>query len=581
MTAVQIKPLSHLCVLLMIVSLLSCRSTNIEQTWSVDPRDGPDFHLDYTVKYAGDRLAVELAFAGDVDGETVLLLPSYWAGEEELWKGIRDLELVNHDARLSYDAEHPERVVVQHFPSQKLRLRYELEQSFDGPLMDHRFRPILADDYMHVVGHGMLIQPEWDGGREVDVRFRWRDFPDDWQITNSWGHEQRDQAIRIPFADLRHALYLAGDFRTTRVEIGGQPVWVAIIGNPPFQDARFTEVIERVVQTERDFWRDHDFPHFLVALLPGGENCCTFAGTGLTNSFTTIVSADRWHHDEMVFLLAHELFHTWNGQKIVQAPRQGRRMFWFSEGFTSYYTWILNLRAGLIDLPMYVQQYNEDIAGYWLSRVREAPATRIDSDFWNDFEVQRLPYWRGEILAHRWNQRIRSRSGGERSLDDFMRATMDAEVRVDMASIGQLAAPFLGENPFNELRKHMDEGALLRPGEGDLGPCVTLLEKPVGYFDLGFDLEAAEETGKLVGVRSGGSAWEAGLRNGQEVLAWDIKVSKPFPRENIMVLVRDGKGERKVTYFPVGETSPVPQYVVDEDRLRADPDSCLSWFQGR
>lgn len=559
----------------------ACGSSSTTPSWeSVGDvrRAANEFDLEYVVEFRGDHLHVDGALVGDDDGETVLLLPSDWAGERELYRELTNFVVATPDTRTLPDPQRPERVVVRHFPGARLRFRYELRPKPRRSVVTSRFRPILRDDFFHAVGHAMFVQPDWPAAKEIDVAFHWRKFPSSWTITNSWSHAEPDQAIRIPLADLRHALYLAGEYRMTRLEIEKHPVWVAVAGNWPFEDEQFVSAIEKIVAQERSFWDDHAFPHYLIALLPGGAQCCTFAGTGLTNAFTTVVSADRWRHEEMVFLLAHELFHTWNGGKIVPEPGQGRGLFWFSEGFTSYYTWVMNLRAGLIDLDQYVRQYNEDIASYWLSPVRDVPNERIDSEFWSDPDVQRLPYYRGAILAHRWDTEIRTRTKGKKSLDDFMRKLLAERRGVTPALLADKARPLLGRDPTADIDDHMIGGQALEPGPGDLGPCVKLRERPVGFFELGFDLGASDRGGRIAGVREGSAAWEAGLRDGQEVLAWDIRISKPFPRENVLVLVREGEQERQIRYFPMGPAQPVPQYELDREAWERDPTACLRWF---
>ena len=39
-------------------------------------------------------LTVEIQFAGEADGETVLHLPRQWAGSNELWRHLSDLQVV-------------------------------------------------------------------------------------------------------------------------------------------------------------------------------------------------------------------------------------------------------------------------------------------------------------------------------------------------------------------------------------------------------------------------------------------------------------------------------------------------------
>lgn len=560
----------------------SCRSAPRVADSFPERTAPPGPTLQYHLHWNGAGLDVRASLPGDADGKTRLLLPHSWAGADDLGAGITDLAIASPGVEVDWSAEAKGVVVVRHIPGARLRVHYRVRQIFRDDLVTNRFRPMFGPEFMHAIGYGVFIQPDRPPDEVVDVALHWHDFPRDWALANSWGVDQPVQTVQIELRDLRHSLYLGGDFRLTAREIRGKPVWVAIRGEWPFDESRFVEVVDRVVDEQRSFWNDHDFPHFLISLMPVGETCCVFAGAGLANSFTTYVAADSWRHEDLVFLLAHELFHTWNGGKISAAPGQGRGMFWFSEGFTSYYTRVLALRAGLLDLPQYVRGYNEDVASYMLSPVRNAPNERITAEFWSDPDIHQLPYFRGTLIAHRWNAEIRRRADGRRSLDDAMRELLrhaeQRDVRVNAAVVSDAVGPMIGRDVTSEIAHHIDAGATLEPGSDDLGPCVSLTWRDIGFFELGFDFAATKASGEVAGVVAGSAAHEAGLRDGQSVVGWDVRISKPFPTQRAAVTILHGRHERTIEWFPVGQQQAVPQYVVDEERLAHRPAECLRWF---
>jgi len=72
-----------------------------------------------------------------------------------------------------------------------------------------------------------------------------------------------------------------------------------------------------------------------------------------------------------------------------------------------------------------------------------------------------------------------------------------------------------------------------------------------------------ELQGDPVGVREGGPAHSAGLRDGQKIRGWSYRSGDPTFAVKLQVEV-DGQ-LRTVEYLPVGEEIPVPQFVlVDE-----------------
>jgi predicted metalloprotease with PDZ domain len=100
---------------------------------------------------------------------------------------------------------------------------------------------------------------------------------------------------------------------------------------------------------------------------------------------------------------------------------ESESLYWFSEGFTDYYTSLLLLRAGLITSDDYVADYNSVLKNYYTSPFRNHSNKQILIDRLSNYDAQRQPYQRGNLLAHNWNAQIRAVTGGKYSLDDVMR----------------------------------------------------------------------------------------------------------------------------------------------------------------
>jgi predicted metalloprotease with PDZ domain len=366
------------------------------------------------------RLHVDLYFQGSETGWDALVLPDSGAGQKELYKAVRGLRVVTPGARL-YEKS------VSHKPSEMVHLRYEIFQDWKGPIKDEiYYRPILDPAYFHFFGGGIFVHPDWKTDVARKITLSWKNIPKGWTIANSFGANQAVQDFQSSIDKFNQAVYVGGDFRVYGLEIKGRPLSIAMRGRWLFSDPDFTRLAGKIVRAGRDFWEDHEFPYFLITLLPTDEPCCDLGGTGLTNAFALFVSSGvDIGMGKLEYTLAHELFHAWNGIKI-RRQEPDELLYWFSEGFTVYYTSLLNLRAGLITLNEHVSKYNEVISRYYASPVRNEDNERIRKDFWNDSYVEKLPYQRGAILAHNWNAAIKRESGGHFSLDDVMRDLLRA-----------------------------------------------------------------------------------------------------------------------------------------------------------
>lgn len=540
--------------------------------------------LSYTLTYVkspeGPRFDVSLRFGGGEKGRTRIILPSEWAGQERFYDAIRLVRPRTPDVVIR-DSHLPQSKIVLHRPNQPLTIRYQLRQNWSGGLTDFGrcYWPVLQEDYFHFIGEGFFVHPDWDDERPRLIALRWNNLPEGWTLSHSFGTGQHAQIINKSLGQLRRAVYAGGDFRVKKTLVRGRPLYVSLRGRWNFSDRAFSDLAKKVVEVQRRFWKDYDFPYFLITLIPTSQPRCSYGGTGLTDSFATFISTDKPVNFSLKHLLAHELFHTWNGAKIP--PRQPEELlYWFSEGFTDYYTRLLLLRAGLITLKEYFNDYNKAILDYYTSPRREVGNRTILKRYWRDQEMRRLPYRRGDIIAHNWNARIRIASRGRYSLDDVMadlfQAACERGALVSAPLVCKLVGAYLKHGVREDIKQHIDSGALISPDKSALGPVAELRMTEICKFDLGFEsVESA--LGRFVGtVREGTVAFRAGLRKGQRIL--EARVFYGDPARMVQLRIRDSTGQRLVKFYPAGEKLKVPQYVLPERMAEKDLMACRSWF---
>ncbi|HEX8558866.1 MAG TPA: hypothetical protein VF668_12210 [Pyrinomonadaceae bacterium] len=540
--------------------------------------------LSYTFKYVrrpGDlRFDVSLRFRGGRTGRTRIILPSEWAGQRELFDAVRLMPprtrgVVIHDSR------SPHRKIVSHRPNQSVTIKYQVRQNWAGGVTDFGqcYRPVLQEDYFHFIGEGFFVHPDRDDERPRLIELNWEGLPDGWALSHSFGAGRRSRIINKSLSQLRRAVYVGGDFRVKKILVRGGRLYVALRGRWNFPDRDFFGLAGKVVEAQRSFWGDDDFPYFLITLIRTSQPLGSFGGTGLTDSFATFASTDEPVGLRLKHLLAHELFHAWNGGKIRPAQPE-ELLYWFTEGFTEYYTRLLLLRAGLITLEEYFDDYNKAILDYYTSPLREAGNGRILRDYWRDDELRRIPYRRGDILAHNWNARVRVASRGRHSLDDAMtdlfRAAREKGALLSPALVAELLGAYLKCGVRGDIKKHVESGGLIPPHRSALGPVAELKAATVSKFDLGFEF-AESGSRKCVGaVREGGPAFRAGLRSGQQILGAQIFYGDPT--KVVRLTVMDSRGRKDVQFYPAGEKLRVPQYALPARASEAEMAACRAWF---
>jgi predicted metalloprotease with PDZ domain len=320
-------------------------------------------------------------------------------------------------------------------------------------------------------------------------------------VASSFSVAQDDFETTRTYDEFRGAVLVAGEMRLVRRDIGPcspprpcspgpstatSPLWVAIVGKDwGFTDDAFADAAAAVTGAERAFFADYDWPFFLVSVIPVGGNfdpkvARGFSGVGLTQSFAMFVAPKARLMQEtsgrgIMFLMSHELFHSWNGRRYkLQDPQE--LGLWFSEGFTDFYARRLSYRAGLMSAQSYVEDLNKRIERYALSPFRDEPAERIVRDFWRDPAIGDLPYLRGNMVASLVDAQIRRSSGGARSLDDLMKELLSARPKeapmvtsdTFLAKIAAFTSPAFAER----IRQIVLFGAELTIDPKSFEPCL-------------------------------------------------------------------------------------------------------------
>lgn len=142
--------------------------------------------------------------------------------------------------------------------------------------------------------------------------------------------------------------------------IGKAPVELVFAGDGNYDKKRVTADVEKIVRAAADVFGgpEDGIPfsdyHFIYHLRPHNRG-------GLEHLNSTVIGHDPLgfvdpdRYQRFLSVTAHEFFHLWNVKRIrpaVLGPFAYDRevhtgMLWFSEGFTSYYAWLLLARAGL------------------------------------------------------------------------------------------------------------------------------------------------------------------------------------------------------------------------------------------
>jgi predicted metalloprotease with PDZ domain len=479
------------------------------------------------------QLTIELETPASRDSRTTLRVAEHWGGVSAGGQDLTDLtaeDSSGHALPVHRPADH--RWEVEHSPGTRLRIRYRirpnLHQQSDDPATYRR--PVLNSELFHAIGELFLITPDHLEETEArNVRLAYEGFEEaQWNWASSFAAESPSEVHQISLQQLRQSVFLAGKIQVLRREIFAEDLVIAI------QDDGF--------RFEPDSFADTQ--SFSLAMQRG-----------------TDLKPDSDSYQAVIRLLAHEMFHEWNGVQLGrEAPEE--LCYWFSEGFTDFYARRILLRGGWIDAGQYASWLNEVLVRYFTSPVAAAPNEQIREGFWQSPDLQKLPYQRGDLVALLVDHEMRKASGGERCLDHLMRDLVE-ESREGLRVSTPLLLSRIKAETSERFAAHLEDvivhGKTPHLPKDLFLPCLRLQEQQIQPFALGFETPTTQ--GQLAeGVQTASAAYRAGLRDGQRLLSFSIYYDNPD--QPVRLTVESASGPKTISYKPVGTPVTVPQFEV-------------------
>jgi predicted metalloprotease with PDZ domain len=422
--------------------------------------------------------------------------------------------------------------------SQSLRVRYwvyAFDRSIRGSYVDGEFAFINPSSVVMFVA-GQLHRP-----------YRLRlELPAGWtRVSTGLASEQDDPLsfLAADYDELVDCPLLAGNHAVTCFSVDSVDHEIAVAGRGPFDLDTLSCRLRPLIREAKSLFGE--FPYrrfaFLVWLSETG-------GGGLEHRNSCALMVERFSLDpkqgvgSFVSLATHELFHAWNGKAIRPAPlgpfdydrENYTTMLWFTEGFTTYYSGQLQLRAGVTTPESYLRSLANQISAYEASPGRAVQTLEQASfDAWIKYYRQdenfinsgRSYYSDGALFATVLDLEILHRTDGRFGLDEVMRAlyrdyakkgrwvTLDDFVRtcnrVARCDLSSLFRHVQSTEP-------MDLGQALEHA----GLVISVSEKEskrAGY--LGASIRGEGDRAFVGSVRRDSPAYRAGLYAGDELLA--------------------------------------------------------------
>ncbi len=536
-----------------------------------------NYKVSHLIKDGVPTLHINMLFKANPSSETILLLQDKAWGQENLFNTLKDLR--SEQASEIIKEKDSNRIIIKHKKGiEKIKFSYSIQQDTEGNLTTkNTYRPVVQEKYFHVFSHNVFMIPRDyvpNSTTPFDVSIEWEGFEKDFNLVNSFDTNNRKQKITDTNERYFHsAVFTGGDYRPYILDIKGNKAVLGIRGNwEIFQDSTMVNVLEKTLNVQREFWKDHSQKYFAVTMTPTYlEKGSSFQGSGLTNSFATSATNNKYLEPKgLVYLFNHELQHNWIGHLIKNDNEE--EQYWFSEGFTDYYT-IKNIAKNNIynlDESYFISEFNQMIKALYTSSVKEAPNKEINYDnFWTSRDYGKLPYRRGAIFAFYLDNKIKQGSNGDKSLDDFMlELKEDAQKnkqRITHSYFISKVNKYLKDDvkPFFDL--HIENGKLYDL-ESIFKEFNYQFNSTSEVFDLGFTF--SKDKRLIADIDEASNAYKAGLRKGDRVTGRSYYMG--FSDYEASIIIKKGKKEITYKFFPV-KTAAIPTLLNSEDNKKTLP----------
>ncbi|WP_250255100.1 M1 family aminopeptidase [Chryseobacterium sp. Marseille-Q3244] len=423
-------------------------------------KNGLKVRVDYKLKKASDTLSFYYANES-------------W-GEKDLFKNLAIVKEENPDITFEITPES-NKIKIQKKKGTEFSLIYHIKQDFTDPNYKIFNRPRINNTFFHVLGKNLFMVPfsftKTPDEVEFEFSVEWINFPEKFKLHNNFASQIHKQKIKTTLWDgFYNSLFIGGDYRFYNFKVHDKPIYFALRGewNNGFTDDFLFSNLKKAVQSQRDFWQDYDQDYFTITMTPTVSQKDSLykgystTGSAIKNAFMIQGTNNPFNNkNSYLYLFHHELMHEWIGNKIQNKHEELN--YWFSEGFTDYYTYKNRLRIKDISMEEWQKLFNtEIIKSHWKNPEKNIPNYKIKDDFWKSRNIEKVPYRRGAIFAFWLDNQIMLKTNYQKSLDDLMRELLktctEKSVKFTDELFLDLVQKYLEQDISYFFQKHMIGG---------------------------------------------------------------------------------------------------------------------------
>ncbi|HEX4956743.1 MAG TPA: M1 family aminopeptidase [Lacibacter sp.] len=517
-------------------------------------------NLTYTIKVLpkAGQFRIVLEFIAGNESSTVIQLPKQFGSFTNAFRYVTIQKGLNIES-VSYNGSDSSVVLLQHKPGQRINFDYLLKNALTDSLPGRQpaYSIIIKPNYFNIAGHVFFAYPKKDSAKAVNIKINWLNFPKGWSNINSFGYNYATQTLPgIPMPLFVSSIWCGGDFRVYPFTVNQKPVYFALRGKWRFKDRDMLQMIQQTIAAQRSFWNDYNINHYTVTLMPfltENEFSYSYQGTGLTNSFATWATNNKQTSPSgLMYLYNHELMHHWIGN-MIENEQPEELHYWFSEGFTDYFTWKNMLESRFITKAEYHRSFDSILTVHYSNPLHTIGNNRIREEFWTNDQVQKLPYNRGRIFAFYLDTLLIKQTIGKVNLKKIMvellqlcrtqQRKFNSQLLIDV--VKQMANYDISEL----IEKFIIQGIYISLEEWNSIIPEGFEYKEVSLFAIGFttDKVGLALNATVTSLDEHSNAAKAGILVGDIIKGYNLTYN---PSQEGEITVQRGKELIKIKFYP-------------------------------
>jgi predicted metalloprotease with PDZ domain len=362
-----------------------------------------------------NALRVKVRFVGNSQGQSIFELPSDAIGGHERWTYLSDFQ--GRGVRII--ANEKKKRTFLYRPGATVTVTYRVRSAYsENPTGGDSFAlPMVLPSWLATLGEFIFVVPEH--GEKLPITFDWEPGPMHWNCLSNLNHPSAEEPLTVARL-LESSIIASPQLKVVERPIFGGVLRLAAVGSWKIPIDRDADLVARIVSAQRAFWGDMTGPFTVTMVALAGPDQAS-DGVGRYRGFIHYVS-ESTPPARYIREVAHEHIHSWIPSRLGEMPEGNNEavLYWFSEGFTEFYTQRTLLHTGIWSLQDFIADLNDTLALYAANPHNGRPNDWTSARFWTDPTVQRIPYLRGNLFAYLLENGIRQRSGNAIGLDQVI-----------------------------------------------------------------------------------------------------------------------------------------------------------------